>query len=112
MSSVLNNATAHFKNILSQNMKSVEVVEWNTTIYFKPATSFAQEQNVIKLHSEGKMVEALVETLINRACDADGKRIFKSADKVTLMNEVDPAVILKVVNAMNDTGVAEEELGN
>ena len=51
------------------------------------------------------------ESLISRACDADGKRLFKSADKVVLMNEVDPQVILKVVNAMNDTGVAEGELG-
>jgi hypothetical protein len=112
MSSVLNNATTHFKDILAQSMQSVEIAEWNTTVFFRPATSFAQEQNVIKLHSEGKMVEALVETLINRACDADGKRLFKLADKTTLMNEVDPQVILKVVNAMNGAGVDEAELGN
>ena len=110
--SVLNNATAHFKEVLAQNMKSVEVPEWNSTLYFKPAVSFAQEQNVIKLHAEGKQVEALVESLINRACDADGKRVFKSADKVTLMNEVDPAVILRVVNAMNNVGFEESDLGN
>ena len=110
--SVLNNATAHFKEVLAQNMKKVEVPEWNSTLYFKPAVSFAQEQNVIKLHAEGKQVEALVESLINRACDADGKRVFKSADKVTLMNEVDPAVILRVVNAMNNVGFEESDLGN
>ena len=58
--SVLQNATGHFKEVLAQNMKTVEVPEWNTTLYFKPAVSFAQEQAVIKLHSEGKQVEALV----------------------------------------------------
>ena len=110
--SVLNKATAHFKDVLAQSMKCVEVPEWEAKIYFKPAVSFAQEQNVIKLHSEGKMVEALVESLVNRACDADGKRLFKSADKTILMNEVDPQVILRIVNEMNNTGIEEADLGN
>lgn len=110
--SVINNATAHFKTVLSQDMKKVEVPEWETTLYFKPATTFAQEQAVIKLHTEGRQVEALVESLIIRACDADGRRVFKMADKVSLMNEVDPQVILRIVNQMNDTGVENADLGN
>jgi len=110
--SIINNASTHFKSVLAQDMKSVEVPEWEATLYFKPATSFAQEQGVIKLHSEGKMVEALVATLVNRSVDAEGNKIFKNADKVTLMNDVDPQVILRVVNAMNDDGVDESDLGN
>ena len=110
--SVIQNATQHFKEVLAQDMRSVEVPEWDTTLYFKPTVSFAQEQNVIKLHSDGKMVEALVESLINRAVDADGKKVFSRADKVTMMNEVDPQVILRVVNEMNETGVDDADLGN
>lgn len=112
MTNVIDNATAHFKEVLSQEMRSVDVPEWNTKLYFKAATSFAQESNVIKLAGEGKQVEALVETLINRAVDADGKKVFKHADKASLMNRADPSVILKVVNAMNDTGVEDADLGN
>ena len=110
--SVIENAKNHFKEIASGTMKSVEVPEWDTTLYFKPAVSFAQEQAVIKLHSEGKQVEALVESLVNRACDADGNRVFKTADKVILMNQADPAVILRIVNQMNSTEIQDADLGN
>jgi len=111
--SVIDKATAHFKDVISQNMRAVEVPEWETTLYFKPAVSFAQEQKVIQLHSEGKQVEALVESLITRACDQDGKRVFSPADKATLMNRVDPAVILRVVNEMNnEVEDLEGDLGN
>ena len=110
--SVINKASAHFKAIVSQDMKSVEVPEWETTLFFKAAVSFAAEQKVIALHTEGKQVDALCESLVNRACDADGKRVFTNADKVTLMNSVDPAVILRIVNQMNALEVDETDLGN
>jgi hypothetical protein len=111
--SVIDNAKKHFKESLAQGMKAVEVPEWETTLYFKAAVSFAQEQKVIQLHSEGKQVEALVESLVSRACDAEGNKVFKFADKVILMNEVDPAVILRVVNQMNNEDEEQEkDLGN
>ena len=112
--SVINKAAEHFKTIVSQDMKSVEVPEWETTLFFKAAVSFAAEQKVIALHTEGKQVDALCESLVNRACDAEGKRVFTNADKVTLMNSVDPAVILRIVNQMNalSSEVDETDLGN
>ena len=112
--SVINKAAEHFKMIVSQDMKSVEVPEWETTLFFKAAVSFAAEQKVIALHTEGKQVDALCESLVNRACDAEGKRVFTNADKVTLMNSVDPAVILRIVNQMNalSSEVDATDLGN
>lgn len=110
--SVIENAKKHFKEVVSQDMKSVEVPEWETTLYFKAAVSFAQEQKVIKLHSEGKQVEALVESLVSRACDAEGNKVFKFADKPILMNEVDPAIILRIVNEMNGDSNEDPDLGN
>ncbi len=94
-------------------MKEVVVPEWDTTLYFRPATTFAQEQGVVKLHTEGKMTEALVETLITRALDEDGKRVFKGADRVVLMNEVDPGIMMRVITELNkDDEELEDELGN
>lgn len=111
--SVIDNAKSHFKQMISQGMKEVEVPEWETKLFFKSAVSFAQEQKVIQLHSQGKQVEALVESLVSRACDADGNKVFKFADRVTLMNEVDPAIILRIVNQMNNEATEEElDLGN
>lgn len=111
--SVLNNARSHFRGALAQEMLSVEVPEWNTTIYFKAATSFAVEQKIIELHGKGNLVEALVETLLSKSLTEDGKKMFTPADKVVLMREVDPEVIITVVTAINQAkAAAKEALGN
>ena len=111
--SVLNNATKHFKEQLTSGLKSIEVPEWETTIYFKPATPFAVEQKIIALHAKGELVEALVETLLAKALDEDGKRVFKPADKPVLMNEVDPNIIIRIATVMNGgREEAQAELGN
>ena len=92
---------------------SIDVPEWNTKIYFKAATSFAIEQKIIELHSKGHMVEAMIETLLAKALDEDGKRMFAPADKVVFMREVDPEVIIRVVADMNTAkAAAREALGN
>jgi hypothetical protein len=110
---VLKAATEHFRSQLSEGLKSIEVKEWNSTVYFKPASTFAQQQRALELHAQGKMVEALVETLIARALDAEGKRLFTSADKAVLMNEVDPQIIIQIVSIMNTAEKAvEAEMGN
>lgn len=111
--SVLNNATKHFKDQLASGLKSVEVPEWNTTVYYKSATPFSVEQKIIALHAKGELVEALVETLIAKALDEDGKKLFKMADKPVLMNEVDPNVIIRLATVMNaGREEAQAELGN
>jgi GTP cyclohydrolase II len=109
---VLNQAKEHFRAQLANGMKEISVPEWNTTIYYKPQTTFAQQSKVIKLHSEGKLAEALVETLMYRALDKDGKNMFNFGDKDVLMREVDPNIIIKICTAMNDTGEGDQALGN
>ena len=59
------------------------------------------------------MVEALVETLLVKALNKDGSRVFTNADKVVLMREVDPDVIIRVVSAIQVAkDEAKESLGN
>ena len=113
--SVIAKAKAHFKDKLSMGLKGpIHVSEWDINVYYKPATTFFQEGKVIELQQAGKTTEALVQTLINRALDEDGKNIFTLADKNDLMRGVDPAVILKIVGAMNDDDGMDDEavLGN
>ncbi len=106
MSKVLEKATAHFRNQISGEMKSVDVPEWETKIYFKTVTSLKEEGKVLELSQAGKSVEALVESLVIRARNEDGSRMFTMADKMILLNEVDPKVLIRVVSEMN--GVSEE----
>lgn len=106
--SVLQKATAHFRAKLDGTMESIEVPEWETTVYFYPTSSLKDESAILKLQQEGKTVEALVQSLITKARNADGTRMFTPADRVTLMNEVDPKIIIKVAGAIN--GVDTDEL--
>lgn len=110
---VLANAQSHFRNALTQELKKIKVPEWKATIYFKVATTFATEKKILDLHSKGETVEALIETLLQKALNSDGKRMFSAADKVVLMREVDPEVIIRVVGAMNEAKEeAKASLGN
>ena len=52
---VLGNAKTHFRGALGQELKSIEVPEWDATIYFKTASSFMIEKKILDLHSKGSM---------------------------------------------------------
>jgi hypothetical protein len=112
-SSVLGNAKNHFKSALAQELVKIEVPEWETVIHFKAATTFASEQKIIELHQKGNLVEALVETLVSKSLTAEGTKMFTQADRIVLMRQVDPDVIIKIVSAMNDAKQeAKDGLGN
>lgn len=101
---VLSTAKEHFKEIANQGTEHIDIPEWKTVVYWNiGGLNFAQQSKVIELQQSGKSAEALVEMMIMRAIDADGKKMFKLAEKTEIMREVDPNVILKVVTAMGDS---------
>ncbi len=77
---VLDNATKHFRAKISGNLKSIDVPEWETKIYFKDVITLKEQSKLVELATQGKTVEALVETLITKARNEDGSRMFQSAD--------------------------------
>ena len=101
MSKILEKATAHFRAQLNNSMEVIDVPEWETKIYFKKVTTLKEESKVLELTQQGKTVEALVESIIMRARNEDGTKMFSMPDKITLMNEVDPKVIIRVAGEMN-----------
>lgn len=94
--SVIANAKTHFKNKLSDKLEWVDVPEWETRIYFKGSATLKQTEEVVALHRENKVAEALATVLISRALTEDGKKMFTVADKFDLMNSVDPNVVTRV----------------
>jgi hypothetical protein len=44
----------------------------------------------------------LVESVIAKALDPEGKPMFTKFDKNTLMNEVDPQVLIRIATAVNN----------
>lgn len=110
MSRVLERATSHFRAKIGQDMHHVYVPEWETKIYFKSTISLKEQAKLVELASQGKTVEALVETLIVKARNEDGTKMFTMVDKPTFMNEVDPNVIIRVVGEINTETSQETDL--
>ena len=106
---VMAKAKAHFREIMSGDMQSYRVDEWDETIYYKAGTNFQQESKVIELQNQGKTAEALVQVLINKALDKDGTKIFTDASRPELMTAVDPKVILRIVNEINKADTVSVE---
>jgi hypothetical protein len=111
MSKILEKATSHFRAKISGDMQKVHVPEWECDIYFKPTLNLKEQGKLIELASQGKQVEALVESLIIKARNADGTRMFNIADKATMLNEVDPAVLIRVVGEINNQTEVETDMG-
>jgi hypothetical protein len=104
VSQILARATEHFRSKVGGEMRMIEVPEWgNTRIYYKPVSTLKEQSKLVELASQNKTVEALVESLVMRARNEDGTKMFTITDKVVLMNEVDPGIIIRIVGDMNKT---------
>jgi hypothetical protein len=113
-SRAINLATAHFETMLAGAMRGpIAVPEWDLDVYYKTTSTMAEEARVIELTQEGKTTEGLVVQLIMKALDENSDHLFDMGDKLKLMNNVDPQVILRVVTSMNsDVKKEETKSGN
>ncbi len=111
MSNVLDNAKQHFKGKLTGELRKMKVEEWKTDIYYKPSYSFAAEGKIIELQQQGKTVEALVESILVKALDPEGKPLFSKFDRNTLMHEVDPTVLIRIATELNSATSEYEAVG-
>ena len=96
---VLANAKEHWREKLC-DMQTMHVDEWDCDVHWKPST-LAQRDRVFKFVA-GNSLEGLAESIIQRARDADGKKLFSQANKKDLMSNVDPDVLAKICTAMNE----------
>ena len=102
MSNILDAAKSHFRSKIGNELRCIEVPEWEvngepTKIYYRASINFLQQEKIMALSDQDKKGEAIVESLIQRALDADGKRLFSSASRTELMRSVDPEIIGRVV---------------
>lgn len=92
----------HYQSSIGGELKSIKVEEWDTEIFYRTTYPLKDEAKIIELQSQGKTVEALVESIVRKARDKDGKALFHEADKIKLMNEADPVTVIKVASAINN----------
>jgi len=105
--SVLDNAKAHFDKL---ETKVIEVEEWDTVIYSTPFTM--GEKKKLWKHAKEDDIEFMVRTLLLKALNKDGEKMFDLSDKITLMNHVDPNVIVRVVGDISVADTIDEMSGN
>lgn len=99
--SLRDNIKSHFKSKVAGELRKMTVEEWQTDIYFKSAYPFAVESKIINLQQQGKTVEALVESILQKALNPEGKPLFTNSDRNMLMYEADPSVLLRIAGELN-----------
>lgn len=111
--SVLEKAKSHYKVKMSADSEAMYIPEWDETVYVKPGINLQQLGEITSAASKGNTAEAMALTLIYRLTNQDGQPVFKKLDKTELLKNVDPEVMARIVNQINDNDPDQEDaLGN
>lgn len=76
-------------------------------IYFK-IMNLAQQDKILN-EIEGHTLKAMVQTIVTRSLDSEGKRLFRDIEKEELYKHADPKVIERVCRFMADDGEEEDQ---
>lgn len=98
---------------VQKDLRFIDVPEWGEKgqplrIYYKPSINLTG-QGLIQKEMEKSSVDAIVMSLVFRALDENGEKLFKNADKAELKRSANPDVITRIVLAMNDADNIEED---
>lgn len=88
---IMDRITAHFSG---RGMRSLSVPEWDLTVFCKPMT-VAERSQLFKGSRDGGL-RWQVESIVLKALDADGKKLFSPHDEIKLLHHADPYVVEKV----------------
>jgi len=103
--SILDKAVAHFDEL---GTKKIKIPEWDSVIYANPFT-LTEKRTLLKF-SNGNDAEFMARTLIMKALDKDGKKVFDISDKPTLMGHAHSGIIERVaVEIIASISVKEAE---
>ena len=92
----------HYQQSIGGELIKYHCEEWDCDIYYRNTYPLKDVAWILQLQSDGKTVEALVESIVIKARDKDGKRMFHDADRIKLMNEADPMTVVKVASQINN----------
>lgn len=110
MNPVLEKAAAHFSDIGDKDLHEIQVVEWETSVFFKSSSSMnGLAFNKYLEYLQAGTFESIVDQLILRARKQDGTKMFSTGDKKDMMNLISPKVIGRIVNEMARIDNEQEE---
>lgn len=96
-----------------ETLVAIPVPEWETTLYYWPEMTLSERNDITQfVRQEGEQtvlnLEAIAMTLIVRARDAEGKRLFSRAERLELMQEYEAEVLARIVAQMTATEISSE----
>jgi len=100
-------AKAQFKDRRSpENLKEIPVPEWGISVYYWPEMTLSERRDIfLYAKQDGDRtildLEAMAMTIMVRARDASGAKLFSKAERQELMNQYDPDVLVRIVSEMN-----------
>jgi hypothetical protein len=94
------NAAKDWAETLSAPMRSIHIDEWGGEIFFKPA-NLEQKNAIYKFIAENDL-SSIAETVVRRALNEDGERLFTNTDKKFFMTKVDPDTLSRIALAINE----------
>ena len=103
--SAIQKAQQHYQSKLTGDLKHYRCEEWELDVYYRDITTLKQEAKIVEYAQQNKSIEALVETIIQKSLDKDGKPLFNQFDKPALMNEADPVVVMHIARVLNNVVV-------
>lgn len=86
-------AVTHFS---SRAIRSIEVPEWETTLYSKNLTLDDKAKWLAR--SEGDTTDYMVYAVIFGLTDEKGEAVFSIDDKIKLRKSVDPEIVQRLAN--------------
>lgn len=106
MARIIDQLVAEFRPARTE-MKHIDVPELGegVRVYWRPAWTLGEREEV---YGGGKSGFALaVDTVLVKACTAEGEEMFKPVDRPDLMHRVRPAIIERISAAMLATVIPE-----
>lgn len=93
------------ESFVGRETRSIFIPEWGATIYFKKPNLATFKAAMVESNREPLEMQARM--VVACATDAEGKKIWNSAEYVDLMTSYDPDVVSRIADAiMNGTKLA------
>lgn len=107
-------ATKHFAEQLTE-VRKVQVPEWTdetgeALVIFVRPSNLAERNKIFQL-AKTETLESIAQAIIIRARDEAGLPLFAPKDQAALMTAVDPDVLSRISNEINeDLGISEDDV--
>jgi hypothetical protein len=104
-------ALAHFA-AQRQSLTEIKIPEWECSIFYYPVMSFEERAAIAScFQNDGRFsAETIIESLMQRARDENGVRLFRPVARDSLRKEYDPQILERIVLTMNENTDAGDEV--